>query len=163
MSCRAYFEEDEGKWRRRWPRRERLQATRTGGITQQRWKQAIMAAAEAKSGRRMNPADAVLAWLREVFWPYRHAWAGMAAVWLALWVVNSGMSPAPNAAMSAFIKTTTNGISGHRGERQTLLAEKLLPPATPEPAEKPKVDTRPRGQKQADLVLLNSPAFMVPH
>ena len=155
--CRAYFEEMKQVVQPLAGWEENFKQVTPAVATQQRWKQAIMATPSSalrapspplgeKAGMRGKGFDGMKAWLREVFWPYRRAWVGMAAVWLALWVINTGMSPASNATMSARIKTTPAVYQAIAEERQ-LLAE-LLPPATPEPAEKPRSNTRPRGQRQ---------------
>jgi anti-sigma factor RsiW len=162
--CRAYFEEMKQMVRPLAGWEENFKIVAPEAVARQRWTQAIMAtpssALRAPSpplgekagmrGKRFKGEDRIMAWLREVFWPYRHAWAGMAAVWLGLCAVNSGMSPAPNATMSARIKTTPAVYQAIAEERQ-LLAE-LLPPSTPEPAEKPRSNTRPRGQRQTGIV-----------
>jgi hypothetical protein len=89
------------------------------------------------------------AWLQrawfELVWPSRRAWAGMAAVWLAVLAVNLEM------------KVTSRTAPGRRSvpapelarafeEQRRLLAE-LLPPSQPSPAQAPRPQARPRSER----------------
>ena len=109
---------------------------------------AKLKAASSEEGLRQSRSEGLLKkiWL-ELIWPSRRAWAGMAALWLALLAANFGMK-----ATATF---STAGRSAHRGElvqaleeQRRLLAE-LLPATTPQPAEPPRPGSRPRSQRVA--------------
>lgn len=109
---------------------------------------AELTAARSEEGLRQSRSEGLLKkiWL-ELIWPSRRAWAGMAALWLALL--------AANFAMKATATSSTAARSAHRGElvqaleeQRRLLAE-LLPLSKPHPAEPPRPGSRPRSQRVA--------------
>ena len=55
-----------------------------------------------RDGREEKPlaVRALFVVWRELIWPCRRAWAGMAALWLVLWGINRGLSDTPKAARS---------------------------------------------------------------
>lgn len=109
---------------------------------------AELTAASREDGLRRSRSERLLKkiWL-ELIWPSRRAWAGMAALWLALLAANFGMK--------ATAASSTAGRSAHRGElvqaleeQRRLLAE-LLPISKPPPVEPPRPGSRPRSQRVA--------------
>jgi len=86
---------------------------------------------------------------KELFWPCRRAWTGMAALWIALWVINSMSSPdtvtvkTPRSLASTQVQTLQ--------EQRRMLAE-LIPPPPPKipPAEPPRRNPPPRSQRRAE-------------
>jgi hypothetical protein len=68
------------------------------------------------------------AW-RELIWPSRHAWAGMAAVWLGVLVANLEMK-ASSAAIQPVRPAFSREMVRAFEERRRLLSE-LLPPSSP--------------------------------
>ncbi len=86
------------------------------------------------------------AWL-ELVWPSRRAWAGMAALWLAVVAANLEMNarfPALPAARSAPVGELAQAFQ----EQRRLLAE-LLPPVKPPPPQAPRPSPRPRSERPA--------------
>lgn len=88
------------------------------------------------------------AW-RELIWPLRRAWAGMAALWLAVLAVNLEMKAAPRPAPLAR-SVPIRDVAQALAEQRRLLAE-LLPPVNPPPAQAPRPNSRPRSQGPALL------------
>jgi hypothetical protein len=88
------------------------------------------------------------AW-QELIWPSRRAWAGFAALWLAVLVANLEMkaaSPGASVVQSAPPREVVQALA----EQQRLLAE-LLPPITPPPVKAPPRDPRPRSERPRNL------------
>ena len=87
-------------------------------------------------------------WL-ELIWPSRRAWAGMAALWLAVLAANLEMKaafPAAPAVPSAPARELVRAFE----EQRRLLAE-LLPPVKPSPAAPARSSPRPRSERPAIL------------
>jgi hypothetical protein len=97
--------------------------------------------------RDQGPAAAafVLKLWRELVWPCRRAWTGMAVLWLVMLWINLGTSeqrPASQEARAKPESATWQALA----EQRRLLAE-LIPPATSQPAEPPRRNhPRPRSQ-----------------
>jgi len=91
-------------------------------------------------------APAVLrkAWL-ELIWPSRRAWAGMAALWLAVLAANLEMK-ASSTTVPAVGSAHTRELARAFEERQRLLAELLLP-VSPPPAAAARSDPGPRSER----------------
>ncbi len=101
-------------------------------------------------GRREVPLmRAVLKAWRELIWPSRRAWAGMAALWLAVLAANVQMKaafgPAPGAR-SAPAREVVRAFA----EQRRWLAE-LLPPINPPPVETTPPSPRPRSERPSTL------------
>lgn len=103
------------------------------------WARAIRAASQSEGVERGQPKLARGGWWHELFWTCRHAWGGIAALWLVMWAVNWERPQIHEAAASATITQT------FREERQ-MLAE-LLPPTAREPAEAPRRKPSPHSEK----------------
>jgi len=102
-------------------------------------------ASEPNRGKRQF-IRAVLtkAWL-ELIWPSRHAWAGIAALWLTVGAANlamkAGFQPSPPIG-AAPAREMVQGFE----ERRRLLTE-LLPPIKPvPPAQASRPSARPRSE-----------------
>lgn len=83
-------------------------------------------------------------WL-ELIWPSRRAWAGMAALWLAVLATNLQMkvtSPAVPAARSQHSRELVRAFA----EQRRLLAE-LLPPVNSPPVASARPNARPRSER----------------
>ncbi|HEY9174637.1 MAG TPA: hypothetical protein VI136_20315 [Verrucomicrobiae bacterium] len=90
---------------------------------------------------------------RELIWPCRRTWAGLAAAWVALAVFNlTQTEPArPTLAKS---KTPPAELQMAFAEQQRLLAELIGPPPQPSPAAPPrrKPAEQPRSERRLELL-----------
>ena len=81
---------------------------------------------------------------QELILPSRRIWAGLAAVWVVLVVINAGQSksaPGSNTVAASAKPEVMQAIA----EQKRLLAE-LLQAGNPQPAERPRAAGRPRTQ-----------------
>jgi len=144
--CRNYFDEIKraatpfANWKKDFAHLEPDQAL------QERWAKAVRAAGQSEPVGRVRAGEAVFGWCREVIWPCRRAWAGMAALWLVMWTINARMSGVPNGALNAQSATATTAMIQTLAEQRQVLAE-LFPPVESQPAEPPRQNnTRPRSE-----------------
>src|SRR5579872_1060049 len=148
--CRKYCDEIRqvtaplANWERKFAHIEPDQAARM------RWAKALQAAGQSDPIRRLTLATVFSKIWRELIWPCRRAWAGMAALWLVLWAVNSGMSDAPQAAMTARAPSTAEMFQALEEQRRTLA--ELLPPANSQPAEPRRHNTQPRSERRLKVL-----------
>ena len=111
------------------------------------WRAVILQAAEegtAGEAQRQKPFvlhACLVAW-RELFQPCRYAWSGMAALWLAFWIINSQTRPVERPMR---IATSTHGSSQQIRlveEQRQVMAELTgsigLSPAEPPRQARPK-------------------------
>jgi len=89
---------------------------------------------------------------RELIWPCRRAWAGMAALWLVLLGINRGLSEPPKAARSAHTASAP-ALFEALEEQRRLLAE-LIPPGNGQPAEPPRRNPRPRSDRHSETLTM---------
>lgn len=87
---------------------------------------------------------------RELILPARRTWAGIAAVWVVIGVINltQGDRP-PTIARSS--TATPEGLRMAREQRQELMRELALLP-TSEPAEAAKTNLQPRSQRREEFL-----------
>ncbi|PYK97835.1 MAG: hypothetical protein DME19_14810 [Verrucomicrobia bacterium] len=85
---------------------------------------------------------ALLVVWRELIWPCRRAWAGMAALWLVMWGINRGLSDTPKATRSAHT-ASASALFQALEEQRRLLAE-LIPAVSSQPAEPPRRNPKPQ-------------------
>jgi hypothetical protein len=83
-------------------------------------------------------------WL-ELIWPSRRAWAGMAALWLAVLAANLDMKVTSTPAPS--VRATPNRELVRALEEQRRLLAELLPPFSPAPIKTPPPSDRPRSER----------------
>jgi hypothetical protein len=96
------------------------------------------------------PVRAALAVWRELIWPCRRAWAGIAALWVVMWGINRGLSDTQNAALN--VSSVSAPALFEALEEQRRMLTELIPPANSQPAEPPRRNPRPRSDRQpADL------------
>jgi hypothetical protein len=132
----------------------RLRSQRLRGIPQA-WREEILAAAGVN--RRVTPAcertlvDVLRLRWRELFWPAPQAWAGLAAIWLAILGVNfATWDPAP----MDFARRTPPAAPLLREllkEQQQLFAE-LVGPMEMSKAERSKPAAAPRSQGRQEFL-----------
>lgn len=104
-----------------------------------RWARAIRTASHPEGLGRGLPKPDEGGWWHELFWSCRHAWGGIAALWLVMWAVNWERPQIHNAAVTSAVTQTF-------GEERRMLAE-LLPPTAREPAEAPRRKPSPHSEK----------------
>src|SRR6266496_3205328 len=109
------------------------------------WREGILKAARsATDGSLQEPRRRAAGWWRELLWPCPQAWAGLAAVWVAIFVLHltndSGFSPVQHttAAPSPEIRAVLL-------EQQRLFSE-LLPPSETTAVKPREPADRPRSQ-----------------
>ena len=100
----------------------------------------------ADRGEARSGWNAIVAFWREVIWRSRLAWIGMAALWVALWMVNRQMDLGSTTVVGAHSRPTAEAVRAFE-EQQRLLAELLQPVAPAAPAE----PARPRAQPRSEL------------
>jgi anti-sigma factor RsiW len=83
-------------------------------------------------------------WWRELIWPQRRAWAGIAALWLVMWALNWG---SPGTAGGKVSSGTAPMAAQTFEEERRMLAE-LFPPVEREPAEAPRRKPAPHSEWQ---------------
>src|ERR1051325_8756869 len=82
--CRNYSEEIKslaapfGAWKESLAQIEPTPAARS------RWAKAVRSTANGPA----EPAASSSSWWNDLIWPARHAWGGIAAVWLVMWALN---------------------------------------------------------------------------
>lgn len=113
-----------------------------------RWAKAVHAAADQNPVRPFTPKTVCSALWRELFWPCRHAWTGMAALWLVMWGINLGLSGGQKNVMAANSGSAPAMWQAIEEQRQ-LLAELIPPASSSQPAEPPRRNNpRPRSEKR---------------
>jgi hypothetical protein len=98
------------------------------------------------------PVRAALAVWRELIWPCRRAWAGMAALWVVMWGINRGLSDVqstvlnvPSASAPALLEAL---------EEQRRMLTELIPPASSQPAEPPRRNPQRRSDRQPENLMV---------
>ena len=74
------------------------------------------------------PVRAALSAWRELIWPCRRAWTGMAALWVVMWVINRGLSDTQSAALPA---TSAPALLEALEEQRRILTELIAPASSP--------------------------------
>jgi hypothetical protein len=126
--------------------------------TQIRWAKAIQAAADVN--RREQPVreltfaatvgNAVRLSFRELIWPCRRIWAGLAAVWILVLAVNVSMHDRSQATMATTAPSAEMIMTWRQQER--LLAE-LMDPNEPRVAVPPKpFSPRPSSERSFEIL-----------
>jgi hypothetical protein len=116
------------------------------------WREEILNAAAELGWQEMSSPEPTRAgsnrsWLYELLWPCPQAWAGLAAVWFVVLVLNSTQDGSAEVANLKSVQSSSSVLVALREQRR-LLAELIGPAAPAEPAFVP----RPRGQRQSGLV-----------
>jgi len=149
--CRSYYEEIKSVaaplagWEKHFAH---LEPTEAAGL---RWARAVQSAARSPA-RRLTPGILLVTMWRELIWPCRRAWAGLAVSWLVLWGINLGLSDAPKTAMNAHPASAPAMFQALEEQRQ-ILAE-LMPSAGSQPAEPPgRNQPRPRSERRDGFMM----------
>jgi anti-sigma factor RsiW len=150
--CRKYFVDIQSVsaplagWERHFAH---LEPTEAAGL---RWSRAILSAAGSKPAHRLAPGILLNTLWRELIWPCRRAWAGMAASWLVVWAINLGLADTQETTASALSPSAPTMFQAFEEQRR-ILAE-LLPPAGSQPAEPPRRSPQPRSERRAGILLV---------
>jgi hypothetical protein len=113
---------------------------------QMRWSKAVRAAGRSQPVRRLTPYRMFGALWRELIWPCRRAWAGMAALWLVMWGIHVHLSDRQLIAVNARPESAPAIWQSIEEQRQVLA--QLLPPANSQPIEPPRRShPRPRSER----------------
>jgi hypothetical protein len=92
---------------------------------------------------------------RELIWPCRRTWAGLAAVWVALLAFN--LTQAERGQLVAAKSTTSPGeLRLALLEQQRLLTELIGPPPLPSPPAEPprRSNAQPRSERHTRLMMV---------
>jgi hypothetical protein len=152
--CRRYYDELKlaagplASWERS------LAHIQPNQALQLRWAKAVQAAAEPKPIRRLMLRIAFCTLWRELVWPCRRTWAGLAAVWLVLIAFNFTYTDrSQNVAGKSLMPPTEMRLAFQ--EQQRLLAELVgpPPPAAP-PAESRRRNPQPRSDRRIEILMV---------
>ncbi len=113
--------------------------------------QQIIKATPASRSRPAAQADQPRSWWRELLWPCPQAWAGLAAVWVAILVTHAVSNPEPQVTTRKAAPLAPNVKLALKQQGQ-LLAELIDAPETA-PAEKPRSPVvSPRSERNSKLL-----------
>ena len=149
--CRAYFVEIKAvaaplaNWAKSLPQ------IQPGESAQRRWTKAIETASQPNVIRRLAPAGVFRDWTREVFWPWRRVWAGLAAVWILLLAANVSMHN-PSRAIAAKSDPTPEMIQAWR-QQERLLAELIGPNETRAAAPPRTFLPQPSSERRVEILM----------
>jgi hypothetical protein len=115
-----------------------------------RWVDAIQEADKSNSARTFSPGSIVWNIGYELFWPSRHIWAGLAAVWVLILAANVSMRANSQTVVSQY-SPTPEMISSFR-QQEKILAE-LIGPNEPRAARPPKVlPPQPSSERRFEIM-----------
>ena len=106
-----------------------------GQSVQARWARAVQAAGRPEPVRRLTLVLAFGEWWRDVIWPCRRVWAGLAAVWV---VILAGNFSLHEPSQTLAVKSSPQEMITFFKDQQKFLAELLTDHAVPREAERPK-------------------------
>ncbi len=137
--CRSYYREIKGVAAPLASWKNNLDSLEPRPAAELRWAMAIRATQPEKN---ISPG-----WWHELIWPCRHAWAGIAALWLVMWALN-WERPATSNSGSSGSSASVAGLAQTLEDQRQILAE-LIPPANFPPAEPPRRNgSPPRSERQ---------------
>jgi hypothetical protein len=128
------------------------------------WRDEILGVAQAAAGAEKNRSGTRirLSWRewpvlggvklwRELFWPSRYVWGGIAAAWLTMLAVNESIY---EGGTSAQAKTASSAEVIQAVQVQRRLLAELAGPVVEREATRPKNDRpRPHSQRETDFAL----------
>jgi hypothetical protein len=149
LECRIYHAEiaDLVEPLHRWEKN--LSGIEVSPAAKMRWDSAVKAAA-APSNTPPSPVPALwrVMW-RELILPSRYAWAGMAALWLAMLVINGNLSGHATGSAGR-IAVSTQEMQTNWEEQNRVLAELSQPSLGSTDPAPPPAALRPRSEKARD-------------
>jgi anti-sigma factor RsiW len=116
---------------------------------QLRWAKAVQAAAESKPVRQLTSKTAFRTLWRELVWPCRRIWAGLAATWLVLIVFNLTHTERSQVVVA---KSTTPPEEMRLAlQEQRRVLEEIIGVTSPAPAAEPprRPNTQPRSERRS--------------
>lgn len=134
--CRKYFEEIKAVTTPLANWADDLAQFQPSQFARTRWSKAILAAGRPEPIHRFTPAAAVCKWWREVIWSHRRVWAGLAAIWVMIFVGNLSL---PGHGQSLAGRSSPQEMITAFKNQQRILAELLTDHSVPQEAEPPKV------------------------
>ena len=111
------------------------------------WRAEILAAAHAAppATRTVRPSPA--SWLASLCWPYPRAWAGLAAVWLFIFLLHLSMRESPPTLARTTPPTPLPEAVADLRQQQKFYAE-LMDSSGPREADRPRLTApKPRSQR----------------
>ena len=114
---------------------------------QLRWAKAVRTAGEPKSIRPLSPALALRTAWRELIWPCRRTWSGLAAAWLGIAIFNLS-HPDHREIVTAKSTIPPSEMRLALQEQRRILAEIIGPGLSLSHAEPPR---RPNNQPRSQL------------
>jgi len=123
-NCRNYYEEmmalkmTLANWQQDLAHLQPTQAARN------RWARAIQTAGKPKAVRHLTPAMAFREWSRDVIWPCRRVWTGLATVWVLILAGNFSLHD-HSQTLSAKSSPPSQEMIMALKDRQNILAELL--------------------------------------
>ena len=107
-----------------------------GENTRNRWAEAIQAASGPEPVCRVAPAEAILEWCHDMIWPCRRLWAGLATVWVVIFLANLSLHERmPIGAKSGASSEMTMTLK----DQQKILAELLTDHSAPTDADRQRI------------------------
>jgi hypothetical protein len=115
------------------------------------WRSQILSAAKAASRPAAAPSLSFRAWLTALLWPRPQAWAGLAAVWLGILILNAATSD--HTAHVASTSHDSQQMILVLKDQQQILRELIEPAQQPTAAAASETrDGRPRSQRRDKVV-----------
>jgi hypothetical protein len=113
------------------------------------WRAEILAKAESaiapqkrnQDGSNPNP----ILWLRELFWPHPKAWAGLAAIWIFIFIVNFTIRDKTPMIAEKVSPPSPEVVAELR--QQKILFAQLIGSSDARETESPKFFPRPRSER----------------
>jgi hypothetical protein len=144
-ACRQYLEEIKSvtvplvNWA------ESLPQIQPDAAAQRRWAKAIEMAGQPETGHGFAPA--IRDRMREIFWPWRHVWTGLAAAWLVILAGNVALREPASGSTAKSAVSEQEAMSSFK-DQQWILAELLADHSVPQDAERQKFfSPKPRTER----------------
>jgi hypothetical protein len=145
--CRAYLEEMKSLTAPLANWEKNVSGVQPDQMLRARWRKAVLTAKTREPVRQFSFRLALRTAWHELIRPCRHAWAGLAALWLMMAGINAAMSGGQRNVQSAHSSAPTMAFQVFEEQRQ-VLAE-LIPPILGEPIEPPRRShPQPRSERK---------------